>query len=619
MKFACAAAARLALCAAALLGGCASLTGTPGQPTSGEITPETSAAAAASGMHIEIDAPPELKALLERHLDIVRLGRLTRDVIDDTEWTRLIDATPAQVRELLQTEGYFNPQVRLERNLEAESGQPPSVHLLLQPGERARVSRMNLEAEGELERGAAAGDPYALAVLEQLRRLWPLRVGQAFRNPAWNEAKSATLARLRAAGYASASWLGTGAEVDTEGHTVRLYAVVDSGPMFRFASLQVEGLVVQDEQTVNNLLRAQPGTPVTETMLLDFQERLQKSNLFESINVTLDPDPAQATQARVVARLRESALQIYTLGVGVSTNTGPRASVEHLYRRVFGFAASSRLKLELGKKRQAGDAEISTHALEGLYRNLVGGAVERLISDTDVVLSQRMRVGRSQDSQRIERLYFAEVERSLRTTDAGAASDASAVSLNFHGGWRDLDSIILPTDGLVLALQVGGGRSRGTDAESGYFGRLYGRLMGYFPLPGAWYSQARIELGQVLLRPRMVVPESQRWRAGGDESVRGYGYRSLGPITDGVVGSGNAIFTVSAEVARPIVSSMPNLWGAVFVDAGNAADKLADLKPALGAGVGLRWRSPVGPFRIDWAYGREVHKSRLHFSVGIAF
>jgi translocation and assembly module TamA len=43
------------------------------------------------------------------------------------------------------------------------------------------------------------------------------------------------------------------------------------------------------------------------------------------------------------------------------------------------------------------------------------------------------------------------------------------------------------------------------------------------------------------------------------------------------------------------------------------------IKPAVGAGVGVRWRSPVGPLRLDWAYGREVHKSRLHFSVGIAF
>ena len=132
-------------------------------------------------------------------------------------------------------------------------------------------------------------------------------------------------------------------------------------------------------------------------------------------------------------------------------------------------------------------------------------------------------------------------------------------------------------------------------------------------------GQARLELGHVQLGPRMVVPESLKWRVGGDESVRGYAFRSLGPVVDGAVGSGESLFTASVEVARPFIDSMPSLWGAVFVDAGNAAESFGALRPAYGAGVGLRWRSPVGPLRLDWAYGRETRKGRLHFSVGIAF
>jgi translocation and assembly module TamA len=57
----------------------------------------------------------------------------------------------------------------------------------------------------------------------------------------------------------------------------------------------------------------------------------------------------------------------------------------------------------------------------------------------------------------------------------------------------------------------------------------------------------------------------------------------------------------------------------VFVDAGDAAASFDELSPAVGLGVGVRWRSPVGPLRIDWAWGRETRKGRLHFSVGIAF
>ena len=628
----------MVLCLGATLAGCASTkVASPAAPTTAAAaTPATAPAPATEafalvtpqefeqqsptlGVQIEIIAPGELKALLERHLDVVRLGRIARDDVDDTEWSRLIDASPAQVRELLQTEGYFAPQVSVSRAPGRASGQPDQVRLIVEPGARARISRVTLEAEGEVEREASAGDASASATLARWRSAWDLPVGSDFRNPAWSAAKSAALARLRAAGYALATWTGTGADVNAERNEVRLFLVTDTGPLFRLGHLEIEGLVAQDADTVRNLAFTRRGAPVTEAMLLDFQERLQKSGLFETVSVTLDPDPARAADAAVLVRLREAPLQVYTFGLGISANTGPRASVEHVYRRVFGLPASSKIKLEVGQKRLAGDLELSGRPNEGLYRNLLGGAVERLVSDTDVVLSQRLRLGRTQDTQRLERLFYVEAQHSSRRTNAGDRNNANALSLNFHGGWREIDSVVLPTQGETLAIQVGAGLSSGTDAKSGPFARAYGRLTVYRPLGRVWYGQARLELGQVFLGSNMVVPEPLKWRAGGDESIRGYSYRSLGPLVGGAVGSGLSLFTASAELARPFLDSMPSLWGAVFVDAGNAAASFGALKPVYGVGLGVRWRSPVGPLRLDLAYGSETRKPRLHFSVGIAF
>jgi translocation and assembly module TamA len=601
---------------AALAGGCASLPGTEAE------RPSTAAAArhGPAAVQVEIQAPADLKARLERFLDLVRLGRVvSREDVDDTEWSRLIDATPAQVRSLLQTEGYFTPEIRLERVPATTAGQPDLVRLIVEPGPRVRVGRVTIEAEGELEAGAAQGEAHAVATLEQIRKAWALPSGSEFRNAGWGDAKDALLARLRAAGYATAVFSGTGAEVDVARQEVRIFVAVDSGPLFRFGKLRIEGLATHDEHTVGYFVGARRGAPVTESLLLDFQDRLQKSGLFDSVSVTLDVDPQHAAEAAVVARLQESPLQVYTFGLGFSANTRERASVEHLYRRVFGFAAQSRLKIELGRLRQAWDGEISSHPGEGLYRNLIGGAVERLVSDTDEVLSQRLRIGRAQDTTRLERLFFAELERSLRRTTAGDRNSAIAGSLNFHGGWRDLDSIVLPSDGQTLSVQLGIGRSRGTDADSGAFGRAYGRLTVYRPLGRTWYGQARVELGRVFLGANMVVPESQKWRAGGDDSVRGYAYRTLGPLVDGAVGSGSLLATGSLELARPVSAQMPSVWGALFIDAGNAADSFGQLKPEVGYGVGVRWRSPVGPLRLDVARAQKTGKARLHFSVGIAF
>ena len=571
------------------------------------------------GVRLEIDAPGPLKALLERHLDLIRLGTLGGDDIDDTEWARLIDASPTQVRDLLQTEGYFAPVVRIERTPGRGNNERDLVRLSVDPGPRARIARVTIEAEGELERAATAGDGYGEATLAALRKEWELPVGAEFRNAGWSDAKAAALSRLRSAGYASAVWAGTGAAVDAAKNEVRLFLVVDSGPLYRLGPLQIEGLVAQDAETVRNLAYTRGGVPVTESLLLDFQERLQKSGLFETVAVTLEPDVTQAAAAPVTVRVRETPLQSYTFGVGVSANTGPRFSVEQQLRRPFGLPVSSSLKIEIGQKRQAWDGELSTRADERLYRNLLGAAVERLSSDSDVVLSQRVRLGRTQDTQRIERLGFVEWERSSRRTNAGERADAVAVSLNFHGGWRDLDSVVLPTTGETLSAQLGIGRSHGTDAKTGIFGRTYGRLTVYRPLGRTLYGQARLEVGRVFLEPGMVVPESLRWRAGGDESVRGYSYRELGPVVDGAVGSGETILTGSLELARPITAAMPSLWGAIFVDGGNAATSFGQLEPVYGYGFGVRWRSPVGPLRIDLAWAENVSTPRLHFSIGIAF
>jgi len=604
------------------LTGCASLLAPSSAPPTEAGAPGTAAAPASQpGSVLEVIAPPELKTLLERYLDLARVNTLANgEPIDDSEWSRLIDAAPAQVRELLQTEGYFDPKVRVTREA-SDDGEQRRVRLELDPGPRTLVTRFTLEVEGELGRNAAAGDEQARNTLQALRGAWSMGEGQPFRNPAWNEAKAAALARLRAAGYATASWTGTGADIDADKHAARLFLVADSGPLFRYGALDVEGLVAHDLATVQVLASFDPGTPVSEQLLLDYQERLQKSGLFDSVTVTLDPNPDTAAQARILVRLREAPLQVWTFGVGVSANTGPRASVEHIYRRVFGYPATARNKLEVGRLKQAWDGEISTHPRDSLYRYLLGGAVERLESDSDIVLSQRVRLGYTQDTQRIERLYYVEAERSARETlgDTPTRSTTVATSLRYDGVWRQLDSVILPTEGYSMSIQLGIGRSHGTDAETGPFSRLYGRFTGYLPLGKAWYGQARVELGQVVKKDAVAVPESQLWRAGGDDSVRGYSYRSLGPLVDGVVSGGTSLLTTSFELARPISSKMPSLWGAVFVDYGGAANSVKTLEPSLGAGVGVRWRSPVGPLRLDLAYGRDVSAFRVHFSVGIAF
>jgi translocation and assembly module TamA len=600
------------LCA---LGGCAGLFGSKDNNAPASAAGPASAPRA-DATTLVVDAPGPLKELLERNLDLARMATLsTHEEVDEVEWLRLAAAAPAQARELLQVEGYFNAEVDVQR----DPGPPATVRMRVRPGPRVRVMEVTLVVRGALRERADANDGDAREQIRDLHAWWPMPPGGPFRNADWSAAKAGAAARLRSAGYASASVGDSGAEVDADTQEAKLSLTLDSGPLFIAGPMRIEGLVHHDEKVVRDLAGFGPGAPLTEATLLDYQDRLRKSGLFDTTNVTFDSDPAHADASPVTVQVHEVPLQSLTLGVGVSAKTGERATIEHTHRRILGYRATLHNKFELGRLRSAYEGELSSHPGEGFYRNLLGGQLERLITDLDEVRSQRVRVGRTQDSTRIDRLYFIGFDRSVQTTDVNRR-DARAWSVQYHGIWRDLDSVLLPTRGVSISGQGGVGWAFSNVADAGAFTLAYARFTGYLPLGKSWYTTGRVELGQIFKRDSVVIPDALTFRAGGDESVRGYDYRTLAPIdpATGTIIGGNVLGTASFEIARPI-PSYPSVWGAVFIDAGRAAESWTDFKVARGYGVGARWRSPVGPLRIDLAYGEEVRRWRMHLSVGIAF
>lgn len=634
----------LLLLAAAGVGGCASLTAALGGDPAGATTAASGTAAADVAparrparpeFQLVVEAPPALRDLLLRHLDLARLQQLPDDErLGNAEFNRLVAAVPAQARELLQTEGYFNAQVQVQREDEQvpdgrRSAVPGTVRVQVAPGTPTRVTALQLQPEGDWQRQIAAGDADAVALQQSLVADGVLGPGQVFRNADWSATKQQLVNRLRSAGYAAANLARSAASVDPDTQAATLTVAIDSGPRFLAGPVQVTGLQHHDLAMVQTQAGFGPGTLLTEERLTAFQDRLQKTKLFTSVAVSIEPDPATAAATPVRVRVVESLLQQATVGVGISANTGPRTTVEHTHRRVFGFPVVADNKLEWGRDRQGWTGDFSTHPGAGFYRNLLGVQIERVASDTDVVLSQRLRMGRTQDTPRIERLYFMELLRSRQADlpgtpgsvrSGGAPSTATALSANLHWAWRDLDSALLPTRGLSVVLQGGAGQATQQGGPDGPFARLYGRLTGYLPLGTQWYGSARIELGQVIHRNGVKVPDALGFRAGGDDSVRGYAYRALAPTdaTGGTI-SGERLLTASLEVARPILASIPSVWGALFIDAGRAVADWRDYTPAWGYGAGIRWRSPIGPLRIDLAWADELKKLRLHFSVGIAF
>ncbi len=578
---------------------------------------------------LQINAPAAVRVLLLKFLDLARFQNSpSADAVSGGELNRLIAAAPAQARALMETEGYFNADVKAQRL--DDSPQPanasplPRVVLDVNPGPRATVESLVLDVQGPLRDSLQRADTASIATWGALHRDWLLRPDSEFRQSQWSAAKAAMLDRLRTDGYPAASWTSTEARIDAAAHTAALNVTADSGPLYRLGRMRIEGLQRHDESSVRNVANFQEGTPYSERLLIDYTERIRKLDLFESTVVELDPEVLDVAAATVIVRLRESPLQQATVGLGFSDNTGPRITLEHTHRRVFGRPWIAKNKIEWGRDRQIVESELISHPVARGYRNLLAVNASREEAEGTRVESSRVRIGRSLDTQRIERLAFAEALTARTSTPGnGNAPDANnnnrAVSGNFHWIWRDLDNVLLPTEGSAWNLQGALGQARSQTAVDGPFGRFYGRFTGYLPVGKTWFGSARVEAAQLFAGGGVGIPDPLLFRAGGDESVRGYAYRSLGPLKDGVVSSGRVLLTGSVELARPLSARLPSLWWATFLDAGQAADRWSDWHPVYGYGVGLRWRSPVGPLRLDLAYGEALQKVRLHLSVGIAF
>jgi translocation and assembly module TamA len=129
-------------------------------------------------------------------------------------------------------------------------------------------------------------------------------------------------------------------------------------------------------------------------------------------------------------------------------------------------------------------------------------------------------------------------------------------------------------------------------------------------------------MGSVVSQDTRYLPTTQLFLTGGDNTVRGYALNSIGvDLGQGQIGAGRYMSTGSVEWQRPLRwnGQMTDWETAVFADAGAVANELHWLRTQTSYGIGARWRSPVGPVRMDLAHAQALQKWRLHLSVGFTF
>jgi translocation and assembly module TamA len=582
------------------------------------------AMAASPAFELRIDAPEEAHALLTRHLELQRYRELAD--LDDAELDRLLLAAREDTRELLATLGYFAPEIRIERQGAISDTAPRTVQLSVVPGEPTLVSEVRISFNGPI-----SSDDAAKQQRQRIEAGWALPAGSRFTQSGWDEAKRLALRQLTTLRYADGQLGATLADIDPAQHSARLSVTLDSGPDYHLGALVISGSQHHSDELVTRLAHLRPDAEYTQTQLTQAQQRLTESGYFDSAFIALDTsgDP-RAAPLRV--QVREAKLQKLVLGVGASTDAGLRLSAEHTHNQVPGIDWRAVSKLVLDRDTRALGTELTAPPDADNWRWTSALLLQREPVGSYEVSSQHLQFGRRQTDEHIERNYYLQFDRSDSVpTDASAPILAQTLSANYAFTLRNFDQLPFPSSGWGLGVEVGGGGTLSSQRDP--YSRLVARWLGYVPLGqrSAEGSIAALRAGRIVLRAEAgavlasesaILPSTQLFLTGGDTSVRGYAYHTLGvTLPNGQTTAGRYMGIGSLEWQRPIISNnQATEWeGTVFVDAGAIADTPRELRARVGYGVGARWKSPVGPLQIDLAYGVAVQRFRLHMNLGFTF
>jgi translocation and assembly module TamA len=505
--------------------------------------------------------------------------------------------------ELLATEGYFDARFSLEGEALDQ------LFLRVEPGPRALIEAHHIVIDGTIPE----------ARQKELQEAWPLKAGQPFRQEDWEKAKEQLLSSLLERDFPAARLTHSEARVDAERHRVSLSVTAHSGPPYRFGEVHIEGLSRYRPSLAERYnTQVTPGKAYEESRLFGLQNELENTPYFTSVFIHLDmdaatPQPDGSLMAPVRVRLREQPPHRLELGAGVSSNTGARLEANFRTADLFSQAWQLNSGIRLEQLKQSAYADIFLPPTLHRYQYAFG----ILFEDSDIqdlrLQTQSLGIRRSQRQGSVD-LTLALGYLSEKETPKGLTSTRNrALTLNSIWAWHPFreQSPNATGQGYASQLQIGASIKPISDQN---FVRLYARHQHTFPLSARNTLNLRLEGGMVLANSRKGIPQNFLFRAGGSNSVRGYGYQSLGLQKGRTTLGGRYLVTVSGELIHWFPESP---WGiALFADAGNADDDRDTFRLKAGYGLGARWRSPAGPLGIDLAYGDQW---RLHFALTIPF
>ena len=543
-----------------------------------------------------------------------------------------------RIRKYYFDHGFLEATAREQVQENAEE-QTVNIEIAIEEGAPTRVGEVRLT--GTI--------PPELSPVPKLIAALPLQAGQRLNKADRDQSIEMLLTRLRNATYARAEVIPNAA-VDHETHTAVLTFDLRPGTPTTFGPISIEGEQLVKERAIRRQLRIREGEPYLADELQESVNAIYGLGMFQAVTPRQLNPHEQGTPMDVEITVRERKPRSVQLGLGFSTVEQFRGEAQWTHRNLWGGAEQLNFSAKASSIQQAAEgrfilpyflARHTSFTQTVFARNLPRIDEDRLglgdtffgIQDTTPRYSE-FSVGtesrvRREFSRRLSgagglelsRHLFSDVDPDLIGT--GIADDNTLFIQFAELKWDTSDNLLNPTRGVVLRGEADHSTTALISTVS--FFKLLLEARHYYPLWDKLILASRLSVGGI--KPYAgsdTVPSNVRFFAGGPGSVRGYAPNRVGPLdSDGRPIGGDSLLVGSVEVRFPISG---DLGGVVFVDAGNVysaspAYDLSDLR--VGVGPGIRYNTPVGPFRLDFGIALNPRSGdpfgRLDFSIGQAF
>lgn len=526
--------------------------------------------------------------------------------------TRYIQSIPDSAAPALSAYGYYNAEVSAEFTPAREDDgktKEATVRVFITLNEPVLITDISVEMNGE-----GRSDPTFQAGISSI----PLTIGQRFISSEYESSKSSLIDLAQNRGYFDFQFTKSQVRVSRRNNSAEISLNIDTGKRYTF------GKIVFQQQTFSNtfLSRWVPfkqGDYYESGLIGELTQNLQSSGYFSSVRVTPLTGPRYKDVVPVTIELQRKEQNQVAVGVGFATDTGFRTRLTwglpvinrrgHSANASLGFSRDTQ-SLSLAYRIPRSKQPIFNYwGLEYGLRNDNEGDVDSFLSTLNFQRASRT------SSLWTESLFIRWERETFTTSGDELTTDLVLPGVSYSR--TKSEGSPFPTRGQTISFQLLGGSKRALSSID--FLKFSARIRYLRAVSDRNTLIASLQYGALNSSDDSRVPVSQRFFAGGDQSVRGFAFRQISPLdSEGEATGGRYLETASLEYNY----RFRDLWSAaVFSDAGRAFNDF-DTGYSVGAGIGLRWQSPVGPFRVDLAApisDNDEGGFRVHLSLGSEF